>query len=261
MITKSHHYFLLNYSPWPLISSVNSFSLLFSFLLFVKFSSPTCFIFCLANISFSCFVWWFLYSGEINLEGLSSFRLEQGIKSSIILFISSEVFFFFSFFWSYFHFFLSPTIETGLLWPPYGIEIFDFSNVPLINTLILITSGVFITIRHHFLIKGENKWCNLNLLITVILGIIFTILQGIEYNRSFFRIRDSTFGTSFFILTGFHGIHVLIGTLFLIVTLNRINKLVGRKKECTRFELSSWYWHFVDVVWIFLYFFLYYLNN
>lgn len=261
MITKRHHFFLLNFRPWPLISRINSFRILFSLLLFFKFRFYFCFLCCLLNITLTSFFWWFCYRGEFNLEGLNSNNLERGIKFSMLLFISSEVFFFFSFFWSYFHFFLSPSMETGLFWPPYAIEMFDCLNVPLINTLVLISSGVTVTISHHYLINGKKVWTNFYLALTIILGIIFTYLQSIEYLRSFFRIGDGTFGTSFFILTGFHGIHVLIGTIFLIIVFYRSINLISRKIECLSFELASWYWHFVDVVWIFLYFIIYYLNN
>lgn len=260
MITKSHHYFLLRYSPWPAVSSLNSFNLLFSLLLLFKYRDSLLLILRVVTLRASSFFWWFSYRGEFSLEGKDSYSLEKGLKFAIILFISSEVFFFFSFFWSYFHFFLSPTIETRIVWPPTGIESFDPLRVPLINTLILMRSGISITISHHYLIRGQKIKCMLNLALTVVLGAIFSILQLIEYNRAFFSIGDSTFGTTFFMLTGFHGIHVLIGSIFLTSVLYRQSKIVSRKRNCLRFELSSWYWHFVDVVWIFLYFILYYLN-
>lgn len=261
MITKSHYIFVFPVRPWPLLASFNSFVLLFSMILFLKFGASLGFLIVMVNISFCSFCWWLFYRSEFNFEGQNSFNLESGLKSSMLLFISSEVFFFFSFFWSYFHFFLSPTIEIGMEWPPLRVEIFDFLNVPLINTLVLMRSGVTVTIRHHFLIEGKKKLFILFLGVTILLGLIFTGLQAMEYVRSFFSIRDRTFGTSFFMLTGFHGIHVLIGTLFLFVSLFQSIKIVCRKMEYLRFELASWYWHFVDVVWIFLYFIIYYLNN
>lgn len=261
MITKFHHYFLLDYRPWPLISRINSFNLLFSVLLFFKFNDILPLSLRLMFLSVSSFFWWGSYRGESSLEGKNSNSLEKGIKFSMILFISSEVFFFFSFFWSYFHFFLSPTIETGLLWPPVGIEAFDPLRVPLINTLILVRSGVTITVRHHHLIGNRKIRSLLRLAVTILLGVSFSYLQLMEYRRAFFSIRDSTFGTTFFILTGFHGIHVLIGSIFLRTVLYRQMKIISTNSDCLRFELASWYWHFVDVVWIFLYFMLYYLNS
>lgn len=261
MITKTHYFYFLNYSPWPIISRISSFNLLFSLIIFFKFSFFLPFLFNIINIIISSFFWWINYRKEFNIEGKNSYSLERGLKFSIILFITSEIFFFFSFFWSYFYFFLRNCIEFNLIWPPISIEIFSFLNVPLINTLLLLRSGLTVTIRHFYLIENKKKLFTTYLILTVILGLFFSLLQLIEYKTSFFSIRDSTFGTTFFILTGFHGLHILIGTLFLIVCLFFSIKLYPSKINYARFEISSWYWHFVDVIWIFLYFFLYYLNN
>lgn len=259
MIKKTHYYFLLNFNPWPFISRMASFNLMLSFFFFFKYNNYFCFLFSLLILVLCSFFWWIGYSSEFNLEGKNSLSLERGLKIGIILFISSEIFFFFSFFWSYFHYFLTPTIELGLRWPPVNLEFFDFLGVPLINTLILLSSGLTITISHFYLINGEKKKSNLWLILTITLGIIFSLFQLIEYKNSFFSIRDGRFGSSFFVLTGFHGIHVLIGSIFLITTIIRSSFLRSATKNFVRFELSSWYWHFVDVVWIFLYCFLYYL--
>lgn len=261
MITKSHQFFLLRNRPWPLVSTLNSFSVFISGLVFIKFGNSQCLLLSLSRISIISFIWWTFYRGEFNLEGKNSLTLEQGLKYSILLFISSEVFFFFSFFWSYFHFYLSPCIEIRIIWPPLNVHIFEYLNVPLINTLVLVTSGLTITIRHFFLIKNFIKMSKIFLFRTILLGLIFTFLQIIEYKRSIFDIRDSNFGRTFFILTGFHGTHVIIGTMFLLTSLYRYNKITSNNKECLRIEIAAWYWHFVDVVWIFLYFILYYLNN
>lgn len=260
MTTKTHYFFTLQVRPWPFILRISSFNLIISLLLFFKFFNFYIFLLNLLLLSSCSFFWWGSYRGEFNLEGKSSLILEHGVKVRIVLFISSEVFFFFSFFWSYFHYFLSPNLEVGLRWPPVLIEIFDFSNVPLINTLVLIGSGLTVTIRHFYLINKNLKWSNLWLALTVGLGGFFSYLQWVEYSNSFFSISDGNFGTSFFMLTGFHGIHVLIGSLFLLKVLARRKFLRRSEKRRLRFELASWYWHFVDVVWIFLYFFLYYLS-
>lgn len=261
MITKNHHYFLLSPRPWPLILRFQSFLSFLSLLIFFKYSDWQNINFSLILIVSSALFWWFSFRGEMNLEGKNSLNLERGIKFSIILFIFSEVFFFFSFFWSYFHFFLSPSLELGLIFPPEGVLGFDCLNVPLINTLVLISSGVTVTLSHNFLIQNYNKSFSLNLFLTVVLGILFTILQGMEYNSSFFTLGDRRFGTIFFVLTGFHGIHVIIGSLYLAMRLVRSLRITGSKENFIRFEIASWYWHFVDVVWIFLYFFIYYINE
>lgn len=261
MITKTHQFFILMYSPWPLVARLRAFNLFFSGLVFLKYRKLDCMFLSLFLLRIISFFWWVFYRGEFNLEGKDSFSLENGVKYAILLFIASEVFFFFSFFWSYFHFFLAPCLEVSLIWPPLNIRIFDFLNVPLINTLTLLSSGMTITIRHHYLLKGKIKLSQRFLFVTIILGLFFSCLQIAEYNSAFFRIRDSNFGTTFFMLTGFHGIHVIIGRIFLFISIFRYNKITSNSKDCLRFELASWYWHFVDVVWIFLYFVLYYLTS
>lgn len=261
MVRKTHHYYLLPLSPWPLIRRLCAFNLAFSLLSYLKFKEVNFLYLNLLFISVCSFCWWLFYGTEINKSGSNSFTLENGLKTSMIMFIRSEVLFFFSFFWSYRHFFLSPSMESGLFWPPKGVEIFDFINVPLINTTVLLSSGICTTIRHHYLNESNKKIFIKFLLITITLGSIFTLLQAAEYQSSFFSIRDSTFGRSFFMLTGFHGLHVIIGTLFLGVSLSRSVKLGTSKESSLNFEIAAWYWHFVDVVWIFLYFLIYYLNN
>lgn len=259
MIINTHHYFLLAHRPWPVILRLRSFNLILSFLFFFKFGNLVCFLGCLVTTYLFSFSWWVGFRAEFNLEGKNSTSLERGVKIGIILFISSEVFFFFSFFWSYFHYFLSPPIELGLRWPPILLESFDFLGVPLINTLILIGSGLTVTIRHYYLMEGKKSISNFWLFTTLTLGMLFSYFQLMEYKRSFFSIRDGTFGCAFFVLTGFHGIHVLIGSIFLLATLIRSCYLNSSVRSFLRFELASWYWHFVDVVWIFLYCFLYYI--
>lgn len=260
MTRKTHHFFLLPLRPWPVLASISSFSIITSLLIFFKYQNATLMLINISILSICAFLWWGVYRDEFNYEGFSSLRLENGVKFSIILFISSEVFFFFSFFWSYFHFYLSPMIERGLSWPPVYVEIFDFTNIPLINTLVLMRSGVTVTMSHFFLINQKLKYCHFWLVRTVSLGGFFSYLQWLEYKNSFFCISDGVFGTSFFVLTGFHGLHVLIGSLFLFKVLLRSQSVRSSSSRFLRFELASWYWHFVDVVWIFLYFFLYYLR-
>lgn len=258
MIIKTHYLFRLVERPWPFILMVNSFNLVISFFFFFKFNMFFFFLLELIFIFVSSYYWWVNYSLEFNLEGKSSLNLEKGVKISIILFISSEVFFFFSFFWSYFHFFFSPVLELGLSWPSVDIQFFDFLRVPIINTFLLLRSGVTITIRHFYINIGKKNF-KIWLILTIFLGLLFSIFQLLEYKNSFFCIGDGRFGCSFFILTGFHGIHVLIGAVFLFSTFIRSYYTTNSVQRFLMFELASWYWHFVDVVWIFLYFFLYYL--
>lgn len=260
MITNNNHYFLLQPRAWPFVARFSTFNLMFSLLLFIKHGNTLIFFINLFHIFLCSFLWWICYSKELNKEGVDSNNLESGIKFSVILFIISEVFFFFSMFWRYFHFYLAPVLEIRGMWPPELIIPFSFENVPIVNTLILLTSGVTVTISHIFNVEGKYKTSLLFLFFTIMLGLSFSYFQFVEYNNSFFRINDATFGTSFFILTGFHGLHVLIGTIFLIVSIIIGFKVISNKNIFTIFELASWYWHFVDVVWVFLFFFLYYIN-
>ena len=165
--------------------------------------------------------------------------------------------FFLSFFWAFFHSSLSPNIEIGSYWPPIGIIVFNPWGVPLLNTIILISSGVRVTWSHKSIEENNHNLSLISLYLTIILGIYFTILQGIEYYEASFRFADSIYGSTFFIATGFHGLHVIIGTLFLIVSRLRIYKGAFRKHHHFGFIAAIWYWHFVDIVWLFLFVWVY----
>ena len=157
--------------------------------------------------------------------------------------------------------FLSPRTEIGSLWPPLNIIIFNPYIIPLLNTIILLSSGIFVTWCHYSLIFGSKFIRFISLLFTIFLGVIFTLLQVLEYNEASFTISDSVFGSIFFISTGFHGLHVLIGTIFLLINLIRIIINNFSSLHHFGFEAAAWYWHFVDVVWLFLYLLVYFINN
>ena len=160
---------------------------------------------------------------ESSFLGLHPLDVESGIRLGIILFITSEVFLFVRFFWAYFHRRISPELSAGD-WPPAGVEPFNVFEVPLLNTLILLSSGVSLTWRHHYLLAGRRHFKIKSLLfLTVILGVFFTFFQAIEYYEASFTFADGVYGSVFFIATGFHGAHVLIGTCFLFICLLRIN--------------------------------------
>nr|AQQ72863.1 cytochrome oxidase subunit 3 [Leipothrix sp. 1 XFX-2017] len=260
MMTKSHNFFLDNPNPYPLLISSNSFVFFISLLIFMKYGDWGILMFSISSVSLIALFWWANFSGEFNLEGKDSFNMEKGVKNGMIFFISSEVFFFFTFFWSYFHYNLSPSMEISMEWPPVMVSMFDFSNVPFLNTLILLTSGLTVTISHFYLTCSQTRKAKIFLSVTVGLGLLFTYFQLVEYSSGLFTISDSSFGSIFFILTGFHGLHVLIGTLFLLAILWRFFKNCAGNLESLSFEICSWYWHFVDVVWIFLFYTLYYIN-
>lgn len=172
---------------------------------------------------------------------------------------------FFSFFWAFFHRRLSPSPELGRIWPPVGIQPFNPFNIPLLNTAILLASGATVTWAHHRLIHSEHSEAIFRLLVTISLGVYFTALQAFEYIEASFSIADSVYGSTFFVATGFHGLHVLIGTTFLLVCFFRLAKAHFSPDHHFGFEAAAWYWHFVDVVWLFLYISIYwwggYLNS
>ena len=152
---------------------------------------------------------------------------------------------------------MSPNVDIGSLWPPFGIKVFNPFQVPLLNTIVLVSSGIRVTWAHHSLIEGNFFQTTQGLAITVVLGLYFTILQGLEYFEARFTFADRVYGSTFFIATGFHGLHVIVGTLFLIVILIRHVKKEFRSSHHFGFEAAAWYWHFVDVVWLFLYLVIY----
>lgn len=198
-------------------------------------------------------VWWRDVIREATYTGLHTLVVQKGLKLGVILFIVSEVCFFFSFFWAFFHSALVPAVELGSIWPPVGIEPLDPFEVPLLNTAILLSSGATITWSHKALISGERKDAIVGLIATVALGIIFTALQAMEYYEASFTIADSVYGSAFYVATGFHGLHVLVGTTFLVVGLVRMINHQLTKFHHVGYEAACWYWHFVDVVWLFLY--------
>nr|YP_010934896.1 cytochrome c oxidase subunit III [Tassonia gloriae]WKV28887.1 cytochrome c oxidase subunit III [Tassonia gloriae] len=248
---------LVTYSPWPILLSFSILSLLVSIVYWFN-SSNFMFVFLsLLMMLLIMYQWWRDVVREGMFQGFHTNKVVQGLKMGMILFIVSEVFFFISVFWGYFHMFLSPSIEIGELWPPKNLVMFDPYLIPLLNTIILLSSGVTITWSHHSLVYGVKYQSILGLLYTLILGVVFTMFQLFEYFSASFTFNDSVYGSIFFMSTGFHGFHVLVGSLFLLVNLVRMINLNFSKSHHVGFEMAAWYWHFVDVVWLFLYILVY----
>ena len=201
------------------------------------------------------FVWWRDVNRERVIQGFHFFTVQRGLILGFITFIFSEVLLFFSFFWVFFHFSSSPALINCGLWPSWGIIPINPFQIPLLNTLVLLRSGVTVTLAHHQIINNNNFF--LRIVATILLGIYFTFLQLWEYSHSGFSIYDSNFGRIFFLATGFHGGHVLIGTIFLFVNFLRINNYYSTFNNHYSTEIRIYYWHFVDVVWLFLYSFVY----
>jgi len=242
-------------SPWPWVIRMCGLSLTSSFVFWFKLGGAYPMFVCIFFILVCMWVWW----RDVGLErrsGVYSALVVDGLKIGIILFILREVCFFAAFFWCFFHSSLCPTWSLGGLWPPLGIFGFNPFRIPLLNTLVLLSSGLTVTWSHHQLIR--NKGAFLSLLLTILLGAYFTFLQGFEYYTASFSIIDSVYGRIFFVATGFHGLHVLIGTSFLLVCLFRLYKFNFNSLGLLGYEIAIWYWHFVDVVWLFLYSFVYF---
>lgn len=249
----THPFHLVDQSPWPILASVFGIGLALGLVDQFFFFRSWLLLLRITGITILVIQWWRDVSREGSYIGKHSYIVELGLRSGIILFIISEAFFFLSFFWSYFHRSLRPNTELGRTWPPFGIVVFNPFGVPLLNRIILLSSGASVTWAHHAIIQGNHSQANKSLILTIILGIYFTVLQGYEYYEARFRIGDRAYGSTFFIATGFHGLHVIVGTLFLLVS--NVRLLFGKFSHNHHFgfEASAWYWHFVDVVWLFLY--------
>lgn len=254
---KNHPFHLVDYSPWPLISSLGLFTTIIGLIKWFHLHEKNLLLFRLIINSLIIYQWWRDIIRERTFQGLHTLKVTIGLRWGIILFITSEVFFFLGFFWRFFHARLSPRIEIGLEWPPKGIFTFNPLEIPLLNTLILISSGLTISWSHHAIIENNYTQSFQSLLITVILGLYFSFLQRYEYYQAPFSIRDRIYGSTFYITTGLHGLHVLIGTSFLLICLIRLYFNHFSTSHHFGFEAAAWYWHFVDVVWLFLYLSIY----
>lgn len=248
-----HPYHLVDPSPWPYVMSCAALLTTTGAVVYFHYSYFFLLFIGLLSISLCLFVWLKDVVRESTFQGHHTKITVLGLKIGFLLFIISEVLFFFSFFWAFFHSSLSPSIEIGVCWPPIGIDALNPFSVPLLNTAILLSSGATVTWAHHSIVNGDRSNSLQGLILTVILGIIFTLLQVIEYFEAPFSIADSVYGSTFFIATGFHGFHVIIGTIFLFICLLRLNNFHFTRTHHFGFEAASWYWHFVDVVWLFLY--------
>nr|QLY89920.1 cytochrome c oxidase subunit III [Lype phaeopa] len=253
----NHPFHLVNYSPWPLTSALGTMIMMMGMIKWFHYNLNPMMIIGIIIILMSMFQWWRDVIRESTFQGLHTMKVSLNMRWGMILFIISEIFFFLSFFWAFFHSSLSPNIEIGMNWPPSNIQVFNPFKIPLLNTIILLSSGISVTWAHHSLTSNNYSKTNFSLLLTILLGIYFTMIQLFEYNEASFTIADSIYGTTFFLTTGFHGLHVLIGTIFLLICLIRQFNNQFSNSHHFGFEAAAWYWHFVDVVWLFLFIFMY----
>lgn len=256
-----HPYHLVGSSPWPIVSSFTLLSLTLSSVLMFQGYGYLWFVLSLVSVIGSIVLWFRDVISEGSYEGSHTILVRKGLNLGMILFIISEVFFFVSVFWAYFHSALSPTVELGMEWPPRGIIAVNPWELPLLNTIILLFSGSTVTYAHHSLVYGNRERAMLGILLTILLAVVFTGLQLLEYNQSTFTISDGVYGSCFYFGTGFHGLHVVIGTLFLIVGLWRIWNYQLTDRHHLGLESAILYWHFVDVVWLFLFISIYWWGS
>ncbi len=269
--TKNHDYHILAPDPWPLIGSIAAVVMTSGGVLFMHDNPYGKFVFFagLAGVIITMFSWWSNTIKEAH-AGDHTPVVQLHLRYGMILFIASEVMFFVAWFWAFFSASLfPPSIEvvngatqaiadgTAASWPPKGTEVLDPFGWPLLNTLILLCSGTTVTWAHHALIHGDRDGLKKGLLLTIALGVVFTGVQAYEYIHAPFAFKNTNggtiYGSTFFMATGFHGFHVLVGTIFLIVCYLRARRGDFTPKQHFGFEAAAWYWHFVDVVWLFLF--------
>jgi cytochrome c oxidase subunit 3 len=275
---KHHDYHLVNPSPWPVVGAVAAFVTAVGLIVWMRsmgggeglfgLHGPSLFAVGFAAILFTMFMWWRDVIKEAH-GGDHTPVVQLHLRYGMILFIASEVMFFVAWFWAYFDPALFPkeahqymrTELLGGVWPPKPTEAFkgtfDPWHLPLLNTLILLTSGTTVTWAHHAILEGDRKSAKQALWLTVALGALFTCVQAYEYAHAGFTFSGHIYGATFFMATGFHGAHVLIGTIFLAVCLYRLYLGHFTPDHHFGFEAAAWYWHFVDVVWLFLFVWIY----
>jgi len=259
MSFQKHPFHLVDPSPWPIFSAFGAFSSAVGAVAWFHGYEDGGYALCLGQfiLLYGMFVWFRDIIREATFQGHHTRPVQAGLKMGMILFIVSEIMFFASFFWAFFHSSLAPGIEVGAIWPPRGIQTLDPWHIPLLNTVILLSSGVTCTAAQYALLLGKKKKAILGLVLTLILGFTFTGFQVVEYLEAPFCINDSVYGSVFFMATGFHGFHILIGSIFLLVCLVRVMKNHFSSFHHLGFDCAAMYWHFVDVVWLFLFCFLY----
>jgi len=258
---NNHPFHLVDKRPWPITGSIGAISLTSGTILWFQKINPILIITGTIIILLTIIQWWRDIIREATFQGIHTNKVTKRIKIGIIIFILSEVILFSSLFWTFFHRRLSPNIEIGIQWPPINIKPINPINIPILNTIILLSSGISLTWAHNAILNKNFSQTIQGIYITIILGIYFSILQIIEYYELNFSIADSIYGSTFFLTTGFHGIHVIIGTIFIISSTIRINNLQISNIHHVGYETSAWYWHFVDIVWLFLYLSIYWWGS
>ncbi|MGB0669868.1 MAG: cytochrome c oxidase subunit 3 [Rhodospirillales bacterium] len=251
---QHHHWHVPEPSKWPIIGTVSALTTAIGGVIYMHSDVPWLLIAGLVAIIYTFFGWCSQVVVEATKEKAHSGFVRTSLRISMLLFIASEVMFFFAFFWAFFHSSIPALSKVAQeVWPPEGVIPFDPWTLPFLNTLILLTSGATCTYAHHAVQKGDNAKTAKGLAMTVVLGVLFTALQAFEYSHAHFGFTDGIFSSTFYLATGFHGFHVIVGTIFLIVCWFRARAGHFTAESHVGFEAAAWYWHFVDVVWLFLF--------
>lgn len=246
-LNTTHQFHLVDPSPWPFLASFGGFLLTIGFVSYIHqfLGGWSLFLNGLLIILYVMYVWWRDIIREATYEEHHTFAVQRGLRLGMILFIISEVMFFFAFFWAFFHSSLAPVFNIGGVWPPKSIIAMNTYTIPLTNTLILLSSGATVTWAHHAIILNAKRHTIIALMYTILLAALFSYFQGLEYVTAPFNISDGIYGSCFYMATGFHGFHVFVGTIALIISFIRI--VLNHITNTHHFGLESsiWYWHFV----------------
>jgi cytochrome c oxidase subunit 3 len=266
MSHQTHPYHLVNPSPWPALAALSGLIVTSGAAMYMHKHAGGAALLVLgfALVFYTMFVWWRDVIKEAQADHAHTKEVRHGLRVGMGLFIISEVLFFAAFFWAFFNASTLPKLPleetwaiTDGVWPPKGIHPFDPFHLPFFNTMILLLSGTTVTWAHYCILTGNQKDTVKALWYTVVLGVLFTLCQAYEYSHAAFGFKDGVYATTFYMATGFHGFHVIVGTIFLAVCLGRAQKGHFKPDQHLGFEFAAWYWHFVDVVWLFLFCFVY----
>lgn len=266
---QHHPYHLVDPSIWPFVGALSGGVFMTAMVLFMHDVTAALLPVGVLMILATMFFWWRDVIKEATVQGHHTPIVQLGLRYGMALFIASEVMFFAAFFWAFFDASLFPDEVkqfmrldyTGGVWPPEGVEVFRAFELPFMNTMILLLSGCTVTWAHHALLNGDRQGLIQGLTVTVLLGLFFSCVQAYEYGHAAFSFKDGIYPSTFFMATGFHGFHVIVGTIFLFVCLMRAIKGHFTPTHHFGFEAAAWYWHFVDVVWLFLFVCIYWLGG
>nr|AMF83619.1 cytochrome c oxidase subunit III [Selaroides leptolepis] len=261
MAHQAHPYHMVDPSPWPLTGALGALLMTSGLAIWFHFQSALLMTLGLMLDTLTTADWWRDQVREGTLQGHHTPPVQKGLRYGMILFFASEVLFLLGFFWAFYHSSLPPTPDLGRRWPPTGITALDPFEVPVLNTAVLLASGVTVSWAHHSIMEGYRKQAIQSLAVTILLGGYFTRLQAMEYYEAPFTIAVGVYGSTFFVATGFHRLHVIIGCTFLADCFLRELRHHFASDHHYGFEAAAWLWHFVVVVRLYLYVSIYWCGS